>query len=57
VIPKSTTRACSMIGRCSSRRALAGPLLAYLDVLDAAWPPDKQHPITFTVIPEYVART
>ena len=25
----------------SPYRALAGPLLAYLDVLDAAWPPDK----------------
>ena len=38
-------------------RALAGPLLAYLDVLDAAWPPDKAEPITFVVIPEYVARS
>ncbi len=38
-------------------RALAGPLLAYLDVLDAAWPPDKPDPITFVVIPEYVARS
>ena len=38
-------------------RALAGPLLAYLDVLDAAWPPDKPAPITFVVIPEYVARS
>ena len=25
----------------SPYRALVGPLLAYLDVLDAAWPPDK----------------
>ena len=41
----------------SPYRALAGPLLAYLDVLDAAWPPDKPHPITFVVIPEYVARS
>ena len=40
----------------SPYRALAGPLLAYLDVLDAAWPPDKPQPITFVVIPEYVAR-
>jgi hypothetical protein len=40
----------------SPYRALAGPLLAYLDVLDAAWPPDKEAPITFVVIPEYVAR-
>ena len=41
----------------SPYRALAGPLLAYLDVLDAAWPPDKREPITFVVIPEYVARS
>ena len=39
----------------SPYRALAGPLLAYLDVLDAAWPPGKPEPITFIVIPEYVA--
>ena len=41
----------------SPYRALAGPFLAYLDVLDAAWPPDKPAPITFVVIPEYVARS
>jgi amino acid transporter len=41
----------------SPYRALAGPLLAYLDVLDSAWPPDKPDPITFVVIPEYVARS
>jgi amino acid transporter len=41
----------------SPYRALAGPLLAYLDVLDTAWPPDKAAPITFVVIPEYVARS
>jgi hypothetical protein len=41
----------------SPYRALAGPLLAYLDVLDAAWPPDKPDPVTFVVIPEYVARS
>jgi amino acid transporter len=40
----------------SPYRALTGPLLAYLDVLDQAWPPDKEAPITFVVIPEYVAR-
>jgi amino acid transporter len=40
----------------SPYRALIGPLLAYLDVLDRAWPPDKEEPITFVVIPEYVAR-
>ncbi len=41
----------------SPYRALIGPLLAYLDVLDSAWPPGKDHPITFVVIPEYVARS
>jgi amino acid transporter len=40
----------------SPYRALAGPLMAYLDVLDRAWPPDKAEPITFVVVPEYVAR-
>jgi amino acid transporter len=41
----------------SPYRALAGPLLAYLDVLDMAWPPDKPEPITFVVVPEYVAKS
>jgi amino acid transporter len=41
----------------SPYRTLIGPLLAYLDVLDSAWPPDKPAPITFVVIPEYVARS
>jgi hypothetical protein len=40
----------------SPYRALVGPMLAYLDVLDQAWPPDRERPITFVVIPEYVAR-
>ena len=40
----------------SPYRALAGPLLAYLEVLDRAWPPGKVDPVTFVVIPEYVAR-
>ena len=40
----------------SPYRALAGPLMAYLDVLDLAWPPGKPEPITFVVVPEYVAR-
>lgn len=38
-------------------RALIGPLVAYLDVLDRARPPDKEAPITFIVIPEYVAKS
>jgi hypothetical protein len=41
----------------SPYRALVGPLVAYLDVLEAAWPPGKEAPITFVVIPEYVARS
>jgi len=41
----------------SPYRALLGPLLAYLEVLDQAWPPDKPEPITFVVVPEYVARS
>lgn len=40
----------------SPYRALVGPLVAYLDVLDASWPPDVPAPVTFVVIPEYVAR-
>ena len=40
----------------SPYRALVGPLLAYLHVLDETWPEDKPEPITFVVIPEYVAR-
>jgi amino acid transporter len=39
----------------SPYRAIVGPLLAYLDVLDAAWPPDREAPITFVVVPEFVA--
>jgi amino acid transporter len=38
-------------------RALVGPLLAYLDVIDEGWPADHEAPITFVVIPEYVARS
>jgi amino acid transporter len=41
----------------SPYRALVGPLLAYLDVLDLTWPPDREPPITLVVIPEYVARS
>ena len=40
----------------SPYRALIGPVMAYLDVLDLAWPPDKPAPITIVVLPEYVAR-
>jgi len=41
----------------SPYRALVGPLLAYLDVLDRQWPAERDAPITFVVIPEYVARS
>jgi amino acid transporter len=41
----------------SPYRALVGPMLAYLDVLDETWPRDKDEPITFVVIPEFVARS
>ena len=37
-------------------RELVNPLLAYIDVLDQSWPEDKPKPITFVVIPEFVAR-
>ncbi len=40
----------------SPYRALVGPLTAYLDVLDLAWPPEKEAPITIVVLPEFVAR-
>ena len=40
----------------SPYRAITGPVIAYLDVLDQAWPPDKEAPITFIVLPEYVPR-
>lgn len=40
----------------SPYRALTGPLIAYLEVLDRAWPPDRPAPITFVIVPEYVAR-
>jgi hypothetical protein len=42
----------------SPYRALVAPLLAYLDVLDQlAGPADRDAPITFVVIPEFVARS
>jgi hypothetical protein len=40
----------------SPYRALVGPLLAYLDVLDRTWPRDQPAPVTFVVVPEFVAR-
>ncbi len=37
-------------------RAVVEPFIAYLDVLDHAWPPDKEAPVTIVVLPEYVPR-
>jgi len=41
----------------SPYRALIAPLVAYLDVLDRSWPSEQEEPITFVLIPEYVARS
>jgi len=40
----------------SPYRAVIPPVVAYLDILDQAWPPDKEAPLTIVVLPEYVAR-
>jgi len=40
----------------SPYRALIGPFVAYLDVLDRTWPPDREAPTTVVVLPEYVGR-
>jgi hypothetical protein len=40
----------------SPYRALVGPVVTYLDVLERAWPPDQELPTTIVVLPEYVAR-
>jgi amino acid transporter len=40
----------------SPYRALVGPVITYLEVLERAWPPDKEAPTTIVVLPEYVAR-
>jgi amino acid transporter len=40
----------------SPYRALIAPVVAYLDVLDRSWPDEREKPITFILIPEYVAR-
>jgi hypothetical protein len=40
----------------SPYRAVVGPIVTYLDVLERAWPPDKEAPTTIVVLPEYVAR-
>ena len=40
----------------SPYRAVISPVIAYLDVLDQAWPEGREAPITIVVLPEYVAR-
>jgi hypothetical protein len=40
----------------SPYRAVVSPVIAYLDVLDQAWPPDREAPVTIVVLPEFVAR-
>ncbi|HUQ43621.1 MAG TPA: APC family permease [Candidatus Limnocylindria bacterium] len=35
---------------------LIAPMLAYLDHLDAEWPADRPAPVTFVIVPEFVAR-
>ena len=40
----------------SPYRALIEPVVAYLDVLERAWPADVEAPVTIVVLPEYVAR-
>ncbi len=40
----------------SPYRALVGPLVTYLDVLELSWPAGEELPTTIVVIPEYVAR-
>jgi len=40
----------------SPYRAIVEPFIAYLDVLDETWPPDREAPVTIVVLPEYVAK-
>jgi hypothetical protein len=40
----------------SPYRALVGPMVTYLDVLEMSWPPGVELPMTIVVIPEYVAK-
>ena len=40
----------------SPYRALVGPVVTYLDVLESAALPDAEIPITIVVLPEYVAK-
>jgi amino acid transporter len=40
----------------SPYRAIVEPFVAYLDVLEETWPPDREAPMTIVVLPEYVAK-
>ena len=40
----------------SPYKALAGPMLAYLDWLDESWPTELEAPMTFVIVPEFVPR-
>ncbi len=40
----------------SPYRDLAGPILAYLDWLDEAWPTEIEAPMTFVIVPDFVPR-
>jgi hypothetical protein len=40
----------------SPYRAIVEPFVAYLDVLEETWPPDREAPVTIVVLPEYVAK-
>ncbi len=40
----------------SPYRAIVEPFVAYLDLLDRAWPPERPAPVTIVVLPEYVAK-
>ena len=52
----ASCRACRWCVVESPYRALVGPVVTYLDVLERAWPPDQEAPTTIVVLPEYVAR-
>lgn len=40
----------------SPYRDLGGPMLAYLDWLDEAWPTELDAPVTFVIVPDFVPR-
>ena len=42
--------------KTAERAAAAALVVEALDVLERAWPPDKEAPTTIVVLPEYVAR-